>query len=153
MSIAILLSGHQNRLRSLSAPTARNVIAWAIGPGGRGESSRALKARNALAFLYSGRYSYFAPSALFRIHGFSPGALPQAFTFRAVGAEPLRLFSNPCAADVGERFVTRVHRSGGGRLQRLDQRLNVPRPVVAHTVNKKCRRAVYAASYSAHEVI
>ncbi len=34
---------------TLSAPKARNVIAWASGPGGRGHHFAALKARNVVS--------------------------------------------------------------------------------------------------------
>src|SRR6266480_3998093 len=37
-------------------------------------------------------------------------------------------------------------------LERCDQRLHVPRPVVADPVNKKCGRAVHSASHPAEEI-
>jgi hypothetical protein len=71
----------------VSAPKARNVKAWAIGPGGSVEIFLALKARNmAGPFIISAiraTRTYFALSALLRSE---PWALPQAVTFRAVGA-------------------------------------------------------------------
>src|SRR5687768_12557195 len=54
----------------VSAPTARNVIAWAIGPGERRKTSPALKARNGgsasnIVFVDN---PHFAPSALPEFH-------------------------------------------------------------------------------------
>ncbi len=69
------------QFKRVEAPKARNVTAWAIGPGrDRSESGEALKARND-----NQEICYVAPSALDpSIDSQGPGALPQAVTFRAL---------------------------------------------------------------------
>jgi len=73
-----------------AAPKARNVKAWGNAPGRSQRSSRALKARNdgsrliCAGVLLTDMISRFQR---FRISfTSSPGALLQAFTFRAFGA-------------------------------------------------------------------
>jgi len=68
------------------APKARNVKAWGNAPGGDHRTRiRALKARHEQL-----APSYFALTALQYCHTGFPGALPQAFAFRAFGAFYLR---------------------------------------------------------------
>jgi hypothetical protein len=75
---------------AFAAPKARNVKAWGNAPGGSQQSSRALKARNdGSRLIYAG---VLLTDMISRIQRFKisftslPGALPQAFTFRALGA-------------------------------------------------------------------
>jgi len=69
----------------------RNVKAWAIGPGGTSSNLFALEARNAVglseSLLFSGDGSVFRAFSASKNHSIPPGALPQAFTFRAFGAK------------------------------------------------------------------
>jgi hypothetical protein len=76
----------------VSAPTARNVIAWAIGPG-----QNQLKPPSAESAKYVSRQSddccFLSTVSISRLQrfqnsfSFAPGALPQAVTFRAFGAK------------------------------------------------------------------
>jgi hypothetical protein len=75
----------------VSAPKARNVKAWASGPGWDRLRSLALKARNDSE---SGAITYLvSPRRMSRLQRYqnsgshSPRALPWAITFRAFGAE------------------------------------------------------------------
>ena len=74
-----------------SAPKARNVTAWAIGPGGVWLRFLALKARNESGT--SEILNVFSRDSLFRAFSASgivmtfTQALPWAITFRAFGAE------------------------------------------------------------------
>jgi hypothetical protein len=74
-----------------AAPKARNVKAWAIGPGETIQNLLSAKGAKYGCPLDNDNYfrmtrTYFAPSALPGIHEPLPGALPQAVTFRAFGA-------------------------------------------------------------------
>ena len=76
--------GSVQKLR-VSAPKARNVIAWAIGPGGTPFSFLALKARNdvgssTVTIITVDDY-YFAPSALPKLTDLNLGRCPRLLHF------------------------------------------------------------------------
>jgi hypothetical protein len=92
-------------LLGLSAPKARNAKAWGIAPGKCRQLLLALKARN----FPSGKQNFvgnriYPRSSLSRLQRFlpqvtCPGALPQAFAFRAFGAL-LRLAIQTCGYNI-----------------------------------------------------
>ena len=75
------------------APKARNVTAWAIGPGET--QIKRLSAESAESRL---GYLLFRAFSASEISSSSPGAMPQAVTFRALGAVEISFHSLSKAA-------------------------------------------------------
>jgi len=72
----------RRNVKLVPAPKARDVTAWGNAPGQSRQMLEALKARNGLRGLH-----HVAPTALRSVSSDFSGALPQAITFRAFGAE------------------------------------------------------------------
>src|SRR4029077_2929867 len=100
-------SGSEWEKLAVAASKARNVKAWGNAPGGNQRSSQALKARNNGSRLrHAGVHSTDIISRFQRFKisfKASPGALPQAFTFRAFGGANASLLTLPALRNFGFR--------------------------------------------------